>query len=756
MLPAGTYVVNVDETTLPWATWALTTANEPLTVTLDRGENDLGADFGYADRASVCGTVWEDKNVDQVFDAGEPGIAGVTVMLSGKAAATTTTDADGKYCFERLVPGSYTLFQVDLPGYNSSTVNMVNIVLVSGDKLAGKNFGDWQAAKIGDLVWFDANKNGVVDAGEKGISSIEVRLTGTTLSGKAVDKTVVTDANGTYLFDALEPGAYKVAVVDGVPAGYVLTTPPNPKDVALAYHADALGVDFGYYWPGSIGDTVWWDKNNNSFQDAGEPGLAGVVVNLTGTDETGGAISKSATTDASGKYLFDLLPAGAYVVNVDETTLPAGYVLSTGNEPLSVALARGQNYLKADFGYWQPASICGTVFEDLNKDGVKDAGEPGLPGVSVALLGPMMKNATTAADGGYCFQQLIPGNYVVNQVNIPGYISSTPDSVQVALGAGVDKVVNFGDYYPYGSIGNLVFYDANANGAHNVGEGGIAGVTINLTGTDEYGNAVALSATTAADGTYGFASLKAGSYVVNVDETTLPPNNHLTTGNEPLNVTLARGQNLTDADFGYTVPSLVGWVYLDVNLDGIRQPTETTGFAGVRIELRNAATNALLKTVVTIGATGYYQFDNITTGSYRVIQLDQPAGYSSTSPDVVTTTFVDGEHKAINFGEARPTPTPTNTPTATATATPCAICQPTSTTAPTYTPVPTYTPYPTYTPLPTSHADEYTAADRNGDAAADRNADGGANRDTDPDRDPRRSTGSTCRSFSGKRLAIAG
>ena len=220
---------------------------------------------------------------------------------------------------------------------------------------------------------------------------MQLHLTGTTLSGKPVDKTSTCTTDGKYLFYELEPGAYKVDVVDStLPPGYILTTPPDPKDVALAYHTSELGVDFGYFWPGSIGDFVWWDKNKNKLQDPGEPGIAGVKVNLTGTDVVGNPVSLSKTTDASGKYLFDMLAAGTYVVNVDETTLPAGYALSTGNEPLTVVLASGENRLDADFGYWQPASICGTVWDDLNKDGVKDAGEPGLAGSRINLFGPVM------------------------------------------------------------------------------------------------------------------------------------------------------------------------------------------------------------------------------------------------------------------------------------------------------------------------------------------------------------------------------
>jgi hypothetical protein len=42
-------------------------------------------------------------------------------------------------------------------------------------------------------------------------------------------------------------------------------------------------IDAGYYKPASLGDYVWDDTNGNGRQDAGEPGISGLTVTLTGT-----------------------------------------------------------------------------------------------------------------------------------------------------------------------------------------------------------------------------------------------------------------------------------------------------------------------------------------------------------------------------------------------------------------------------------------------------------------------------------------
>lgn len=62
---------------------------------------------------------------------------------------------------------------------------------------------------------------------------------------------------------------------------------------------------------GSLGDRVWFDKNANGLQDAGEAGYPGIFVTLYGAD---GVPVDAARTDAEGRYTFtDLLP-GIYSV----------------------------------------------------------------------------------------------------------------------------------------------------------------------------------------------------------------------------------------------------------------------------------------------------------------------------------------------------------------------------------------------------------------------------------------------------------
>ncbi|MBN9631041.1 MAG: LPXTG cell wall anchor domain-containing protein, partial [Actinobacteria bacterium] len=78
----------------------------------------------------------------------------------------------------------------------------------------------------------------------------------------------------------------------------------------------------------SVGDYVWLDTDANGRQDAGEHGIPGVTLKLTGptgapVTGVGGQVVGPTVTDAQGKYLFSglpVLPAGQhYTVTIDRT-----------------------------------------------------------------------------------------------------------------------------------------------------------------------------------------------------------------------------------------------------------------------------------------------------------------------------------------------------------------------------------------------------------------------------------------------------
>lgn len=182
---------------------------------------------------------------------------------------------------------------------------------------------------------------------------------------------------------------------------------------------------------GVIGDRVWRDIDGDGAQDANEPGLHGVVVNLRVNCDAENLLST--VTDSNGAYRFDGLPIGTYRL---EFVQPAGYSFSPSiaagdyrndsNADPATGLDRcrslkdGQARLALDAGL-VPSLEDGTgligdyVWRDDNGDGVQDSTEPGLEGVNVKLqvdCNPAIwLSTTTDKNGAYSFDRLPPSSY---------------------------------------------------------------------------------------------------------------------------------------------------------------------------------------------------------------------------------------------------------------------------------------------------------------------------------------------------------
>ncbi|HEU5223156.1 MAG TPA: SdrD B-like domain-containing protein [Candidatus Lumbricidophila sp.] len=400
--------------------------------------------------------VWFDVNHDGVQDASEQPVAGFPVRLTGTDGlgdpvdVTTTTDAAGKYLFDQVKAGTYT---VTFPatglqeGQDFTTPSTIAIVLGIGESRDDADAGiiPQGTASIGDYVWYDLNKDGKQDATEQPVAGFPVKLTGTDEIGKQITLTATTDAAGHYVFDKLRAGDYTVTMdAAGLKSGESFTTPAE-FNVPLATDEHYVDADSGIAPAAvsTIGDYVWYDLNKDGKQDATEQPVAGFPVKLTGTDAAGNAVSLTTTTDASGHYLFDKLYAGVYHVEFDTAELQAGESFTTKHE-FDVSIANNQQYLDADAGIAKPGtgSIGDYVWLDANKDGKQDSTEKPVSGVHVKLAGTdaagnaVELTTTTDATGHYVFEHLYPGDYTVtfDKADLkPGEEFTTPNTLQVKL-----------------------------------------------------------------------------------------------------------------------------------------------------------------------------------------------------------------------------------------------------------------------------------------------------------------------------------
>ena len=607
---------------------------------------------------------------------------GVTVRLldadgnpvkdSSGADITTKTDADGKYTFTRLPLGSYKVevvagdakvdgTDVNLAdykqtyGYGSSTrrseagkgklVTPTPIALTSAAPNATKvDFAFVKPASVGNFVWFDANKDGIQDADEFGVAGVTVTLTDGAgnpvidLDGNPV-KPVTTDANGKYEFTNLMPNVDRIVANAGEENYKVTFTPPAGYSATKSYAAadgekDSNGadssvtltegqndetVDFGLVADGTIGDTLFWDVDNNGGSAPSGPDrpLAGVTVTLTFKTPAGVEKTLTTTTDANGKYKFENLAPGDYKVTVDQASLttacpvctaqthaPSGNLTASENQTLSlsskVTLSPGK--MSNDSQDWAFTGPANTAIVKTITDPAAEPAGGFTPGTTVTYTITLTNEGPNPATGVIAQDKLPTGVTFVSSTGDGTYdaatgkwdlsdeviekdatrtrtivVRVTPEAAGsiVTNTATIEHQDQFGDKTADNTssvpltagytIAGKLYNDANASFSSDNGENPYSGVTVALLkkdGTpvlDKDGNPV--TAVTDADGKYSFAGLPLGEYKVDVVNPTSGP----LAGTKPLEA--YTGRYKTSAEV--TIKAETGSV-IDVNFGFVK------------------------------------------------------------------------------------------------------------------------------------------------------------------------------------------
>ena len=646
--PSGYYSVGASAGNVDGTTHGSVLDSDTITgIELLGGEDSVDNDFAEAAPAQLSGHVYHDADNDGVFDLGETGIAGATVrairvLADGSVAETlsTTTAADGSWAVTNLRPGSWKVVEVTPNGYldgldaagnaGGTAQNpgdaITGIRLLSGQAGEDYDFGELVPSSIAGLVIADFDANCTYTSGDVPLAGVTVYLRNA--DGELIDSTT-TDSDGRYKFEGLAPGVYSVEEVqpddyfDGGDhvgtAGGTRLAPDSIIDITIVSATSATGYDFCEIPPSSISGRVTADLDGDGQYDSGEPLLEGVTVYLL--DSQGSRID-STQTDVNGRYEFtDLLP-GTYGV---EEVQPDGYLdgseavgteggsLLAPDSIIDIVLLGGTDALNYDFCEIPPSTISGRVTADLDGDCQYDSGEPLLEGVTVYLLdsqGSRIASTQTDVNGRYQFTDLLPGTYGVEEVQPDGYFDGkeslgseggsllAPDSmIDIALIGGTDAVnYDFCEIIP-SSISGRVSVDTDGDGEYDANETLLEGVTVELFNSS--GTLVATTTTNAA-GRYEFTNLRPGTYTV----TETQPSDYfdgadhvgsaggvLQAPDSITGITLISGTDAISYDFCELEPvSLSGYVYLDLDNDGVRDSGES-GIGGVKLTLLDAGGN---------------------------------------------------------------------------------------------------------------------------------------------------------------------
>ncbi len=283
----------------------------------------------------------------------------------------------------------------------------------------------------------------------------------------------------------LAPGSYTL-VQPQVPPGYVMgkTTADNvtplppggpPATIPVTLTANgSLNNNFGELLPASVAGFVYSDVNVNGVKEPGEAGIGGVPVALAGTDDQGRPVSLTQTTAADGSYSFAGLRPGTY--SLTKTAEPPGYLKGpdtigtpggvTGyNTFTGIQLAQGVNGANNNFGEVPAGNLGGFVYDDIHNAGVMTPDAPPIPGTTVTLTGKSLgglvfnQSVQTNGSGGYGFNNLPPGDYVLTETQPAGYLQGTNqvgslggsvvgDQIFVHLTGGDGTNYNFGEVLP--------------------------------------------------------------------------------------------------------------------------------------------------------------------------------------------------------------------------------------------------------------------------------------------------------------------
>lgn len=625
-----------------------------------RPESSLTTTFRVEDKRfcedafCVSGTKFEDRNGNGVQDSGEPGLPGVRITAEPEdgVALHGLTDAQGLFRVCGLTHENDFRVTETVPfGYRQTgpldrrisrrliAIDFGYFVEMCDQNFSGLDFGNQLIPNaIGGIKFEDLNANGLRDPGEPGLEGFVITLTP---SGGGAAQTVTTDANGNFLFTNLSAGTFTLSETQR--AGFSLTVPAlNSITVTLASGGSSIANQFGNFrgvLTGTISGSKFLDVNRNGVRDPGEPGVAGVTITRSATINDPAGANLSVVTDAQGNFTFTNVPFGA--ITVSETVPPGSEQIVPA--PPGTILANVNFAQRSVTGLLfgnRPitGSISGVKFNDLNGNGTRDAGEPGLAGVTIrrtsstSELPGVPVTVVTGADGAFTFNDVPLGVYTLTETVPAGFVQTAPPApgtigVTLTESSRNSTGNTFGNRQA-GGVSGTKFDDTNGNGVRDSGEPGLAGVTIRL--TDAAG--AVRTTTTDASGNFTFAGVAPGTYTVSE---IVPAGFRQTAPAAPgtFTATVTETQGVTGLLFGnQTIPTGAGTVsgrkILDINGNGIFDGTDR-GFEGIRFELRDAGGNLIAFT--TSDAQGNFTFANVPAGTYTLSEV-LPENFFQTFP----------------------------------------------------------------------------------------------------------------------------
>ncbi len=348
-----------------------------------------------------------------------PGDQAIVVTINGDAAGSVGSNAAGAIAFTlstaaNTAPGAYTVRATDSAGRSDDVLFTVSAVAIGDPTLAvapasgppGTTF-----TFVGRN--FTANQPATVSLDGQALGQVNIDAAGTvTLTLETTSQTAPAQYTLAIAQGARSAGAkYEVTAGGGAPLSgqglYVTLAWTDPPAQAAAGQTLINNLDLFVDGPGgrvfANGGSAADTRNNVE------------VVRLE--------------TPAAGTYVISVVAAR---VNPTFGTQPYALVATSKQE-----FAAGQN--SVELGQADAGTLRGVVFVDFNRNGVRNAGEPGLAGQAVVVRqasGALTRQLTTDATGAYAAANLPAGSYGVTVVLRAGYRLTTTAATSLTVAKG--------------------------------------------------------------------------------------------------------------------------------------------------------------------------------------------------------------------------------------------------------------------------------------------------------------------------------
>ncbi len=564
--------------------------------------------FGNFQNVSVeaCKIVDNDGNLETTNDQSPIMNWTINLSINGQTADTQTTGENGCYTWTDLRPGvSYDVSEAVPAGWTALTPTTHDFGPATSGSQYSYTFANFENFDVRVCKKVDVNGDGDITQDPFYQGGWDMTLNQTTQA----------TVEGCTTFSNLGPGGYTLSEADH--DGWIRTYP----DSGTIVFDGASGLDrdfvFGNFQLGKISGYKFNDLNGNGTREQDEPPLNDWTILLNG--------SASAVTGSGewpdGYYEFTGLEAGVYTLSED---LQPGWTQTYPQNPAthSVNVTSGTDSTGNDFGNFQNITISGQKFNDLNGNGLKDQGEPGLPGWTINLdtgaNGSVDASTVTNGSGDYSFVNLGPGTYRLREVQQGGWTQTTSDPSDIVASSGSNVTgIDFGNFQNV-SVEACKIVDNDGNLETTNDQSPIMNWTVNLSINGQ----TADTQTTGENGCYTWTDLRPGvsydvSETVPAGWTALTPTTH------------DFGPATSGSQYSYTFANFELGKIAGYKLDEQENPLD-----GWQICLTGGPLSEPLCVYTGAGEwpDGYYEFDGLMAGTYTVSEEDR-FGWTQIYPD---------------------------------------------------------------------------------------------------------------------------